>query len=588
MLHPASWQTNLPRLELLPDGSLLSSGDITKRDVFQLTFNITAEQLPITAIRLEALPDDRLPGGGPGRTYYEGRKGDFFLSEVAASCNGQEARFSNASHSYGKISIGSGSADAKNVFDGEGSTAWSTAEREGTANQLVLEFAEPINDSGKLNLEMLFERHFASSLGRFRWSVTSSDRHPIANRLPVELEAILARPQSSWSLQEREQLLQQFLSVTPQLAEARQNITQLQEQLPPLPTTMIMQERPADNQRLTFRHHRGEYLSEREEVSPGVPALFPPLDEEPGANRLGLAYWLVSDRNPLTARVAVNQAWQAFFGTGIVESSGDFGTQSDPPSHPELLDWLACEFVDQGWSLKHLHRLIVTSQTYRQSASVPAESRQSDPSNRLLGRAPRIRLEAEVIRDLMLSASGLISLDMGGPGVYPPQPASVTALAYDSTPWSASPNQDRYRRSLYTFSKRTAPFAAYAVFDATSGETCTAKRDRSNTPLQALTLLNDEMYLEMGRSLARHAFQVGNQVPNECATAIFRRVLTRPPTTNELGQLISFYDAQLRRLQAGELSATAIGRDEETSDELAAWIMVARLVMNLDEAVTKP
>ncbi len=501
-VRPKDWQTNLPRLELLADGSIFSTGDITKRDVFRLRFAIDSADLPITALRLEVLPDDRLPAGGPGRCYYEGRKGDFFLSEVAARFEGASIPFEDASHSYGKISIGSGTADAKNVIDGEGSTGWSTAEQEGQANQLVLNLAEPIRTAGTLELEMLFERHFAASLGRFRWSWTSAAVAPHASALPVDVEALLTLDPATWTDQERARLQDEYCRNVPELAAARKQIDGLRRQIPALPTSMVMQERPADNPRPTFRHHRGEYLSVREEVTPGVPAVFAPLSDNRPPDRLNLAQWLVSDQNPLVARVAVNQAWQAFFGLGLVSSAGDFGTQSDPPTHPHLLDWLACELMDQGWSLKQLHRLIVTSATYQQASSGNRDLWEADPLNRELARGPRYRLDAEIIRDTMLFACKLLSQKMGGPGIYPPQPASVTALAYGETPWNASDGEDRYRRSIYTFSKRTAPFAAYTVFDATSGESCTARRDRSNTPLQALTLLNDAMYLEMSRDLA--------------------------------------------------------------------------------------
>ncbi|MCA9075221.1 MAG: PSD1 domain-containing protein [Planctomycetaceae bacterium] len=587
-IRPNALDTNLPRLELLDDGSILSSGDITKRDVFTLSFDLDGAPSPITALRLEVLPDDRLPAGGPGRAFYEGRKGDFFLSELTANVNSRPIEFTDPSHTYGKISIGSGSADAANVIDGEGSTGWSTSGHEGQANHLVLNLKEPLSTAGELRIEMVFERHFAASLGRFRFTVANAEKPVQAADVPVDVESLLTASPDDWTKEDHTRLRTSFNHIAPELADARAEIDKLREQLPSPPETMVMSEWPAGHVRETFRHHRGEYLSPREPVEPGVPAVFKNRNGSQPQNRLEFAQWLVSDDHPLTSRVTVNRAWQAFFGIGLVESSGDFGTQSEPPSHPDLLDWLAREFVEGGWSLKRLHRLIVMSATYRQSSHASPDLMARDPRNRLLDRGPRVRLRAETIRDVMLQASGLLSPKMFGPSVYPPQPSSVTALAYGNTEWNVSEGEDRYRRSLYTFSKRTAPFAAYATFDAPSGETCTSRRDRSNTPLQSLTLLNSEMYLEMSRALAELSYRQHAVLPQDCLTNIFRRVLTRPPTEDELNALLDYQQTQLARLNEGELSPDDISGQENTSADLASWMMVARVVMNLDEAITKP
>ena len=720
--QPTRLQSNLPRLTLLADGSIFSSGDVTKRDVFELVYRRQPESQPgaptasqcaqpvdlevmekgngahhsdstaevalpefsrlperITALRLEVLPDDRLPARGPGRAYYEGRKGDFFLSEVTATADGKPLRFASGSHSFGKISIGSGSANAENVFDGDGSTGWSTAGREGESHQLVLVLAEPLELRSELHVTLLFERHFAASLGRFRLSVTSAEK-PQASTLPVEIEARLATDPSRWTADQEQQLRNYFLTVAPELAEAQQELITLKKQLPEFPTTLVFEERPRNHPRPTYRHHRGEYLQPRERVEPGLPTLFlathgtntqrdahDPTDSH-GENeiapqdRLGLARWLVSDRNPLVGRVIVNRVWQDLFGYGLVRTDGDFGTLSEAPTHPELLDWLAVEWMsgagqeepqgdksvstssrelqDQpglGWSIKQLHRLIVTSATYRQQSHVSPERLTSDPTNRLLGRGPRLRVDAEVLRDSLLLASGLLTWQVGGPSVYPPQPASVTALAYGNPNWPTSTGAARYRRSLYTFSRRTAPFAAYTVFDGPTGEGCLARRDRSNTPLQALSLMNDEMFLEMARALASWAVEAQSG-PLDRATFLFRRILTRPPSEEEQQLLLQFHAAQLARLQSGDLQATgiladstaptkgpsaqqtpqpkpaateplAVARTESrtapspttatptrgsetiaSSDdqERAAWVLVARALMNLDEAITKP
>ena len=586
-LLPNSMKTNLPRLELLDDGSIFSTGDITKRDQFTLRFQRDKSARPITAIRLEVLPDDRLPAGGPGRAYYEGRKGDFFLSEIDARLDGQPIEFKSPSRSYGKIAIGSGNANAENVLDDKGSTGWSTAQREGEPHQLVLNLVTPITSADPLEVDLLFERHFAASLGRFRFSATASSRDAKANSLPVEIEALLTRSDEELNEEEHHILKKYFLSVTPKLTEARKPIEALKKRLPAFPTTMVMRERQPDNPRQTFRHHRGEYLSPKEEVAPDLPTfLSVPSDTEP-SNRLEFAQWLVSQNNPLVARVAVNRAWQAMFGTGLQRTSDDFGSQTDLPTHPQLLDWLACQFVEDGWSLKQLHRLIVNSATYRQRSRLTPQLRHQDPANDLLARGPRYRVPAEMVRDMMLHSSGLLSAKMYGPGVKPPQPQSVTAVAYGNPKWDPSPGEDRYRRSLYTFIKRTAPFAAYAVFDAPTGENCVARRDRSNTPLQALTLLNDEMYLEMSRALARTASD-RDLSDQETATFIFRHLLTRPPTDKELSAIVKYYQTQLSRLETQPLQVSQITHDNEATQQRAAWTMVARSLMNLDEAITKP
>jgi mono/diheme cytochrome c family protein len=597
---PSEMKTNLPRLEALEDGSIYSTGDITKRDFFELTINKEAlGDQPLTALRLEALPDPRLPAGGPGRCYYEGRRGDFFLSEVTLRDGDRTIKIREGSNSYGKNGLGSGSAEAKNVFDGDGSTGWSTAQREGEAHQLVLVLEEPLQVTEHLKIEMLFERHYATSLGRFRWSVSASGKKAIAQDLAASLQTALVKEPAQWTAAERAQLEQHFAMTCDELKQARKEIDQLRKSIPSPPTTLIMQERTADNPRPTHRHHRGEYLSPKELVSGGLPEVFRVLTANPPTNRLELARWLTSKDNPLVGRVVVNRVWQSLFGDGLVRSQGDFGMQSSPPTHPELLDWLAVDWMESGWSMKKLLRDIVLSATYQQSSSPSPELRAYDPENLLLARFSRQRVDAEVLRDTMLTASGLLCERSGGPSVRPPQPASVTALAYGNESWSESKGGDRFRRSLYTFSKRTAPFAAYQAFDAPSGETCAVRRERSNTPLQALTLLNDNMFIEMAEELGSSVYQAADD-DQQRARALAVRAWSRPPNDEEVSSITRYVNSQRERIAAGVLTPEIQSNEgsrvkqlladsnAESKPQLLAWIMVARAIMNTDEAVTKP
>ena len=578
VLEPTVMQSTLPYLQHEGAGVIFASGDFAKRDVYDLEFDLPDGLGAISAIRLEALPDERLPANGPGAAYYEGRSGDFFLSELTARVEEAPLKFSGGSVDFGKIAIGSGDAKAGNVFDGKGSTGWSTATREGEPHELVLNVAPGAKQGGTLKVKLLFERHFVAGLGKFRISVTDSKKTAGA-RSSMEVD-----PSSASDAEMR----RAYALTSDDMAEARKALDGLKKRRPELPTTMVMRERPSTNPRKTRRHHRGEYLKAEEVVDPAVPAIFPPLPEGAPPNRLSFARWLVdAERNPLVARVTVNRAWRAFFGRGLLHTSGDFGLQSEQPSHPDLLNWLAVQFVEQdGWSLKQLHRRIVMSETYRQSSVVADDLLTKDPGNVWLARGPRFRIDGEMIRDAALEVAGLLSEKMHGPSVYPPQPASVTGLAYGGTKWVPSKGEDRYRRSLYTFSKRTAPFAAYLTFDGPTGEACIPRRERSNTPLQALTLLNDSMFTEAATALVDEALAGKSGNAENVASRLFRRVMTRKPSDAELSDVVAFFDGQKKRLHDGELSGEKIAA-EGKDVEHAAWVMVARVLLNLDEFVTK-
>ncbi len=386
-------------------------------------------------------------------------------------------------------------------------------------------------------------------------------------------------------------------------ADWRQSYVELQplrEQLEDLddhiPTTMVMSEmaKPRD----TFVLARGDYENKGDKVTPGVPSMLPPLPAGEPANRLALAHWLVSPENPLTARVAVNRYWQMYFGQGIVKTSEDFGSQGDPPVHPELLDWLATEFVRSGWDVKAMQRLIVTSAAYRQSSKVTPELHEKDPENRLLARGPRFRLPAEMVRDNALAVSGLLRPEIGGPSVLPYQPAGLwEELAFGEAFSAQEYKQDHgdklWRRSMYTFWKRTAPPASLNTFDAPDREKCTSRRAVTNTPLQALVTLNDPTYIEAARNLAQHALeQPGTDDARLKET--FRRVTARVPESKELLILRGLLRNQLDTYAKDPKAAAALLRIGESpvdtklqQNVLAAWTNVCTAILNLDEAITK-
>jgi mono/diheme cytochrome c family protein len=357
--------------------------------------------------------------------------------------------------------------------------------------------------------------------------------------------------------------------------ELDKQLTALKATAPMGATTMVLQERKTP--RTTQVMLGGDFTRKGAVVTPGVPAVLPPLATggvdprrgEPGGspNRLDLARWLVDPRNPLTARVAVNRLWQHYFGLGLVETDNDFGTQGTPPSHPELLDWLATEFVRQGWSLKAMHRLIVTSATYRQSSKVRPDLATIDARNRLLARQVRLRLEAELVRDAALEASGLLSRKLGGPGVFPPQPDGIYRFTQIDKNWKPNAGSDRYRRGLYTFFWRSAPHPSLTVFDAPDGNSACTRRNRSNTPLQALTLLNDQGQYEFAQALAVRVLREGGADDGERLRYAFRLCLARAPKERE--------EQRLAELLARE------GRNPE------AWVTVARVLLNLDEFITR-
>ncbi len=360
--------------------------------------------------------------------------------------------------------------------------------------------------------------------------------------------------------------------------------------------TLVMQERarPRPNHLL----QRGDYRQKGPKLGPGVPAALHPFPATAPRNRLGLARWLVDPNNPLVARVTVNRYWQAYFGQGLVKTPEDFGSQGERPTHPELLDFLAVEFVERGWSMKELHRLIVTSATYRQSSGVSAEHLLRDPRNELHARAPRLRVEYETLRDAALTAGGLLTQTMGGPSVMPPQPEGIweNSFGFHDLPdfrWRTAQDQDRYRRGIYVFLRRTALYPTFVMFDGANRDVCSVQRSRTNTPLQALATLNDPVFVEAAGGLARRALLEGGNTTNERATFAFRACVARAPDEGEVEAIVALYEKARARFVKDEAAAARLLKHARvtanglSAPELAAWLVVANVLLNLDETMTR-
>lgn len=585
-LTPVAVSANIPTLTVEPSNTVFVSGDFSKRDVYDI--DLRGDWVGARAIRLEVLPDDRLPDQGPGRVQYEGPIGDFFLSDLALYDGEIRLPILRAEDSFHQ-----GDNDAAKAVDRDLQSGWSIKGGQGRSHNAVFVLEDPIASDGPLRLRLVFEKYYAAGLGKFRlWASGAPDAH--ADPHPNDIRALLlahgiAETTSAPEPPDADRLRTYFVRRTPALAAEQAHIEELRAKLPTFPTTLVMNERPAGHERTTYIHHRGEFLQPTEAVAPGLPAFLPGLPPGQPTNRLGLARWLVSPENPLTARVVMNRQWQAFFGQGLVTTMEDFGLQGALPTHPRLLDWLATEFVRLDWSMKEMHRLIVTSAAYRQASRVTPAQLAWDPRNTYVGRSPRFRMDAEQVRDAFLVASGLLSDAMGGPSVFPPQlPGITTEGAYGPLTWTISEGPDRYRRSLYTFAKRTTPFAMLNTFDAPSGEACTARRERTNSPLQALTLLNDDMFLEMSRALGRDTASKPGSIEDRAAY-LFRRFLTREPSAREQQMMVAFFQTQRARFASGAFDPAALAGDEpsETLPDQAAWTALARALMNLDETITR-
>jgi hypothetical protein len=571
------------------DGSILATGTSPDKDTYTIVVytNLTG----ITGFRLAVLPDRTLPNKGPGRA-----GGNFVLNELRVTAAVKDG-------SPQVVVLRSATADfSQNGFavagaiDGNVQTGWAVAPQFGRAHEAVFETKEDAGFKGGTMLTFTLEQTFGGrhTIGRFRLDASTSPRPVRVSPLPDDIIKILAVEPAKRTGPQKAALTRFYRSIAPELAGVRQQLAALRKQEAAVqpPTTLVMKELPSP--RSTFVHIRGNHKNHGAKVSPGVPAKLHALARGHPANRLALARWLVDPNNPLVGRVTMNRIWARYFGRGFVETSEDFGAQGDPPSHPELLDSLATELVRQNWSLKAMHKAIVMSAAYRQTSRVTPKLHQRDPFNRLLARGPRFRLDAEMVRDNALAISGLLSRKIGGPSVFPYQPDGIWFNPYSGDRWVMSSGGDQYRRGLYTFWRRTAPFAAFMAFDAPSREVCTERRPRTNTPLQALATLNDKAFVDPAAALARRMMAEVRGADKDRAVYGFRLAVARRPGARELDLLLKLYQANLAKYRkdpadAKALAASGLGAPPPELDvaQLAAWTVVANVLLNLDETITK-
>lgn len=587
----------------------------------------------IGAFRLEQLPDPNLPSGGPGRSI----KGMSALSEfgveatdVTNPTNKVVVKFVRATADFSnperplEPEFQSESRNRKegdkrtygpvaHAIDGKDDTAWGIDAgpgRRSVARQAVFIPEKPIAfPKGAILKFALHQKHGGDNsddnqnhnLGRWRLSV-STNADAAADIVPARVREALSIPREQRSPAQMATVFSHWRTTVPEFREVNDQIEALWRQWPEGTPTLVLTRRtgsgPGEEPRPNRIFQRGDWLKPGREVSSGTPSFLHGLPDGANGSRLTLARWLADRRSPTTARVAVNRVWQAYFGTGLVETPEDLGLQSPRPSHPELLDWLACDFMENGWSLKRLHRLIVTSETYQQSSRVPPQGLERDPYNRLLARAPRVRVEAEIVRDIALSVSGLLNPELGGRSVYPPAPEFLfqPPASYGPKVWTEEKGRDRFRRSLYTFRFRSVPYPVLMNFDAPNGDFSCVRRARSNTPLQALTTLNETQFMEAARALADRTLREGGTTDDQRIVYAFRRVLARKPSSTEKAELLALLRRQTRRLAEGWLDAGALatGADEPpelpadaTPTQRAALTAVSRVLLNLDETLTK-
>ncbi|MCI0742462.1 MAG: PSD1 and planctomycete cytochrome C domain-containing protein [Gemmataceae bacterium] len=561
----------------LEDRSVLASGTVGPSDTY-VVHSVAPETGIVTAVRLEALTHPSLPSKGPGRA----SNGNFVLSQLVFETDGVPHKFRKAvaDHSQPKY-------DANDAIKGDLAKGWavnSPNPKERNVDRQALFFLDKpyqVREGQAFVFTLKFsEMPKGYPLGRFRLAVTFASERVL--ELPLAVQQIVFMDREKRSPRDMT-ALQESLTKTPaipaRVADLQKQIKSIEARID---TTLTLKQ--TAKSRRTHIQKRGDFLDLGEAVLPGTLAALHPLKKTEGLNRLDLAHWLISTDNPLTPRVFINRMWQQYFGKGIVETENDFGFQGTLPTHPELLDWLAVEFMHptssplalwgrgfggEGWSMKRMHKLIVTSATYRQSSKIRSDLKEKDPQNKLLARQHRLRLDAEIIRDAALSASGLFNRKIGGPGVYPPQPPEIFAFTQNNQPWPESKGPDRYRRGMYTFIWRQSQHPLLTTFDAPDAQTACTRRNRSNTPLQALHLANDPTFVEIAKGLAD---RIGKEGPKDNAGRIgygFKLCYCREPNDAEQSRLLQYLEQQR-------------GKNVEQ-----AWTMVARVLLNLDEFITR-
>jgi mono/diheme cytochrome c family protein len=610
------------RYEDKKDGSLLACGYAPTK--MTQWFRATNDLNNITAWRVELLTDPNLPYGGPGRAFNGTcALSEFFVEamDVEAPTNKMKVKWKLATadveqpvlplatNFYDKTTNSRVTGPIKMAFDGDANTAWGIDVGPGRRNQdrkAVFVAEKPAGFTNgtywRIGLQQNHggwnsDDHMNNNLGRFRISATTSRNEPKADPLPKKVREILDVPREKRTPVQIATVFSYWRTTVPEWKEANAKIDALWKEYPEGATAMTLSTR--EEPRMTQVLRRGDWLKPTTPVKAGVPAFLHQLPNDADGSRLTFAKWIADPKSPTTARVIVNRVWQHYFGTGLVGTPEDFGMQSDKPSHPELLDWLACDLMDHNWSLKYLHRQIVNSATYRQSSKVTPELLDKDPYNRLLTRGPRFRVEGEIVRDIALAASGLLNARIGGPSVMPPAPEFLfqPPASYAPFPWKHDTTDEKYRRGLYVFRRRSTPFPELQTFDVPNADSSCVRRQRSNSPLQALVSLNEPLFVECSQALARQALAQGGKTDEQRIAYAFRRALARQPQPDEVQELLGVLNKEKQRIADGWVSALELGTGTNsvpknlpagaTPTQLAAYTVVSRVLLNLDETITK-
>ena len=562
-------------------------------------------QEKVTGLRIVFYPDESFKNGGLGYGEKEGLEGSFLLTSLSASATAlpseQVDLYEMIDFSSATASVSHPDHPAVDCIAPTDTEGWSPGSHVTSPQSITFKFSQPVNASETPYLTVMMVWGGGGKLTGGKCRIFTISGNDDQTNLPQDVQEALDISAAQRSPQQAERLRVYHASLAPERANLRYQIANLEERLETLTSKFeVMVMNTSKKPRKTHMLNRGQYDQPGEEVTAGVPVGLPQPPADFPKNRLGLARWLVQPDHPLTSRVAVNRLWQMFFGRGIVFTSADFGSQGSPPTHPKLLDWLALEFIESGWDVKHLVKTMVMSSAYRQSSVTTPEKLEADPYNQLLSRGPRFRLEAEFVRDAVLQVSGLLTERIGGPSVRPYQPPNLwrEISHYGSSPATSQVfvqdhGERLYRRSMYTYWKRTVPPPSMISFDAPSRETCTMQRERTNTPLQALVMLNDPQFVEASRNFAERILLASNETEARIRFA-FEQALSRPPSDAELAIVRKTLDQELTRFRANPDAAAAYlqygeaDRDSDlTLEEHAAWTTVATLIFNLSEMITK-